>query len=324
VRKRSLAHAPQQEAGREGRRVPRQEIRFPVGLSEVALHGSVVEFAHALLSGHVPPLSLEDVAALAYLHAADRVTSTPALGNRPPNPHALVAARVVAAACAPLLTKIGWIDGSMPPMTTHRPVVIAMAQWIKRPIPGDVFGLAARVSRETGAVKEWDAVRRRSFAAEVAGALIQIARLQRQAVRLGFLEPSDRTGVLTELLVGGLEAGPRTTRSVLSFDAEGRPRLDGWAVVRRIRRRTRRGGPPVGRRAPVSAADRSGDPRDHHATVEQCHDTARVIEVAARTDREHELLHAFMLCDTTADAARTLGLAPSTGRNFLARMRARL
>ena len=324
MKKRNLGCSPQRGVGGGGRSVSPRGIRFPVGLSKVAIHGSVVEFAHALWREHVPPLGLADVAALAYLHAADRVTSTPALGSTPEKPRALVAARVIVAILPPVLTKIGWIDESMPPLTAERAVVTAMALWIKRPKPNDLFERAARACRETGAVKEWDVTRRQAFAHEAASMLIEIRRLQRWAVNLELLEPGDRTGVLTELLVGGLPAGPRTTRSVLSFDAEGRPHLDGWAVMRRIQRCNRRGGPPVGRRASVSSADRLRDPLDLPAAVERRHDAARVITLAARTNRERDLLHALMFSDTSADAARSLRLAPSTGRNYLARMRARL
>jgi hypothetical protein len=242
----------------------------------------------------------------------------------PTKPRALVAARVVVAILPPVLTKIGWIDESMPPLTAERAVVTAMALWIKRPKPNDLFERAARACRETGAVKEWDVTRRQAFAYETASMLIQIGRLQRRAVKRGILEPRDTTGVLAELLVGGLPAGPRTTRSVLGFDAEGGPRLDGLAVMRRLNRRNRRGGPPVGCRASLLAADRLANPLDLPAEVERRHDAARIIKLAARTDRERDLLYALMFSDTTADAARSLRVAPSTGRNLLARMRARL
>src|SRR5262249_27513349 len=158
------------------------EFRFPVGLSEVALHGSVVEFVHALLREHVPPLSHEDIAALAYLHAADRVTSTPAIGGMPSKPRALVAARVVVVVMTPLLKRIGWIDESMPPLTAEWAVVAAMAAWIKRRKASDLFERAARACRETGAVKQWDVTRRQAFADETASMLLQIRRLQRWAM----------------------------------------------------------------------------------------------------------------------------------------------
>jgi hypothetical protein len=187
----------------------------------------------------------------------------------PAKPHALVAARVVVAVMAPVLQKVGWIDESMPPLTVERAVVTAMALWIERPKQNDLFERATRARRETGAVKEWDVTRRQALTHEAASIWIQIRRLQRRAVNLELLEPRDRTGVLTELVVGGLHAGPRTTRSVLSFDAEGRPRLDGLAVMRRIRRRDRLGGPPVGPRASLSVADRLGGPLDIQAAVER-------------------------------------------------------
>src|SRR5262245_12466040 len=56
----------------------------PFGWSTIALHGSVAAFAQALLDGHAPPLSLEQVAALSFLHAADRYPDPPPVLQRPP------------------------------------------------------------------------------------------------------------------------------------------------------------------------------------------------------------------------------------------------
>ena len=115
----------------------------------------------------------------------------------PAKPRALVAARVLVAVMAPVLKKIGWIDESMPPLTAERAVATAMALWIRRPKPNDLFERAARACRETGAVKEWDVTRRRAFADEAGSILIQIRRL--------LLRPWPRGSI-----VGGLPAGSRS------------------------------------------------------------------------------------------------------------------
>jgi hypothetical protein len=329
----------------------------PFGWSTIALHGSVAAFAQALLDEHVPPLSLEQVAALSFLHAADRWPDPPPVLQRPPHARVRDAARVVVV-LAPLLqlTEVGWLDAATPAHLAWQDVVVAFARWTKTPTPPEVFALGTRVGRETPAIRTWDALRWCAEVFEVAGLLRAIRPLQREAVRQRLLEPCDQRGVLTELLTGGPAAGPRTTRGVVrGYDADGVPVLDGRAVLRRIRRRNEYGAPAKGARAPARQAenlDRGGCPAPRMrqetrrpklppelppevpieiAAAERLGDAdldaAHLMTRAAKTRRERDLLTTLAWDDTIttiAEAADTVGMATATAYVHLHRVRTRI
>jgi hypothetical protein len=307
----------------------------------ITLYAGAIEVLGALADKAVPPLSLEEVVALVYLYVGRRS-------------NARFAAEVVALSCAPLVRAIGWTTERTPPERAWRCVVLGMQARLRIPFRSCVHEHARRVARETPMLRDWERQQRLAHAREVVQAIHALRRLRRLAIRRELLTPSDRAGVLTEL-VYGQALGSRSRRSVVYFDRGGHLYLDERTLLRRLARANRHGAaPPAAHLVSVRALEGLERPdvparRMPHLrpplrllpetppadAVEDVVGARRFdplrlaadrVEQMAKTVREREFLATFVLDDvvTTKAAGEAIGVSESTAGVMAWRLRKRL